>query len=97
MKKKLSIFGILLTLLVLEFPIEGFAARGNTLPLSVSPAEGTQVVVAVNQPRRRRRRRVFRNGRWIWIGYAPNRRYRMVRRPYYLGGVRRTRLVRVYY
>jgi hypothetical protein len=97
MKKKLSIVGMMLAMLALEFPMEGFAGNAGLRPASVEPGEGSQVVVAVNQPRRRRRRRAWRNGRWVWVSYSPNRRYRMARRYYYVGGIRRARWVRVYY
>src|SRR5690349_18277019 len=98
MKKKLSILGILFATLLIEFPVEGFAGNLGARPTSVGATTGSQVMVAVNQPRRRRRRRVMRNGRWIWITYnAPARRYRTVRRYYYVNGIRRPRWVRVYY
>jgi hypothetical protein len=97
MKKKLSVIGILLATLLIEFPVEGFSRTVANRPLTIEAKEGPQLVVAVNQPRRRRRRRMWRNGRWVWVSYSPSRRYRMARRYYYLGGVRRTRLVRVYY
>jgi hypothetical protein len=100
MKKKISILGMLFATLLIEFPIEGFAGPANTRPVAVEPAGREQVSVTIGQPRRRRRR-VRRNGRWVWItttyGRAGNRRYRMVRRYYTVGGVRRSRLVRVYY
>ncbi len=97
MKKKLSIAAILLALLVIEFPIEGFAGHSRILSASVEATEGTEALASTTQPRRKRRRRAWRNGRWVWLSYAPARRYRMARRYYYVGGVRRVRLVRVYY
>ena len=97
MKRKITILGMLFATLLIEFPIEGFAVNAGVRPASVDANEGTQVVVVYDQPGRRRRRRVRRNNRWVWITYSPSRRYRMVRRYYYIGGLRRTRMVRVYY
>jgi hypothetical protein len=98
MRRKISIFAMLLALLLIEFPAEGFAGNSRSLPISVEVPEGTESASAASKPgRRRRRRRAWRNGRLVWISYAPSRRYRMARRNYYVGGIRRVRLVRVYY
>jgi hypothetical protein len=97
MKKKITILGMLFATLLIEFPVSGFAGTRGPGVATFETKEGNQVMIATGQPGRRRRRRVMRNGRWVWIAYAPNRRYRMVRRYYYVGGVRRPRMVRVYY
>lgn len=97
MKRKLSVLGMLLATLLIEFPLEGFARNAGNRLASVETREGMPVAVSAERPRRRRRRRVMRNGRWIWVTYSPSRRYRLARRYYYLGGIRRVRYVRVYY
>jgi len=100
MKKKIIIFGLMIASTVLILPLDGFAGAANK-PASVGAGTDTQISVSIGQPRRRRR--VWRNGRWVWIGYRNygqyrrNRRYRIVRRTYWDDGYRRTRLVRVYY
>ena len=67
MTKKLLILGLLLALFVIEFPVEGFAGNSRILPASVESKEGTETATA-SQPRRKRRgRRAWRNGRWVWV------------------------------
>ncbi|HVQ55652.1 MAG TPA: hypothetical protein VMS29_02760 [Pyrinomonadaceae bacterium] len=98
MKKKIIILGLMIASTVLTLPLAGYAGAANK-PTSVGTGTNTQISVSIGQPRRRRR--VWRNGRWIWTSYVyspyRNRRYRMVRRAYWDDGYRRTRLVRVYY
>lgn len=100
---------MMLATVMLSVPFEAFGLRSGTKPASISPADLERIALTIGQqPRRRRMRRVWRNGGWVWVpayrNYGQyrrtqvgNRRYRLVRRYYYIGGVRRYRLVRVYY
>ena len=100
MKKKLMILAFMIVSAVLTLPFEGFAKNSEGPTSLTSTTKHAQISVTIGQPRRRR---VWRNGRWIWVGYRNygqyrrNRRYRLVRRYYWDDGYRRTRLVRVYY
>jgi len=98
MRKKILILGLMVVSTVLTLPMEGFARAGNK-PASVGSSGDTQISVTIGQPRRRRR--IRRNGRWVWVSYRSpyyrRNRYRLVRRYYWDDGFRRTRMVRVYY
>jgi hypothetical protein len=100
MKKKVIILGLMVASTVLMLPLDGFA-RAGTDPASVRSSNDQQIRVRFGQPRWRRMRKVWRNGRWVWVsnrypGFRRSR-YRMVRRYYWDDGYRRTRWVRVYY
>lgn len=105
MRKKITIFAMLLATLILEVPAGGFGGSENK-PVTVVPANERSVNATAEQPRRRRRgRRVWRNGGWVWVSYNNypryrsyySPRYRTVRRYYWDDGIRRSRYVRVYF
>ena len=103
MRKKVSIFAILVASVFIGLPVEGFGFSRTVRETAVTERSEAQIVIAQTRRRRGRRGGYWRNGRW-YRNYGQyrrsvvgNRRYRMVPRYYWDGGIRRRRYVRVYY
>ena len=105
MNKKSTILAVIAMTFLFGLPLDGFGYSTTNRETTFNSGSGTQVVLRVGQPRRRRARRggYWRNGRY-YRNYGQfrrtqvgNRRYRMVRRYYWDDGRRYTRWVRVYY
>jgi hypothetical protein len=99
MKKKITIFAILLASIFIGMPTDGFGVADTRTNTSMtSGLLGPQINVRIGQPRRRRGG-YWRNGRWYRGQYRRDiaRRYRLVPRYYWEDGRRRVRYVRVYY
>ena len=98
MSKKLTIWFLILATAVIVLPPAGNAAApAETKSVSIFESFANSLVL---QPRRRKR------GNRSWNRYKPNRgryisarnrRYRLARKYYWINGVRRVRLVRIYY
>ena len=105
MNKKFTILAVVAMTFLFGLPLDGFGHSTTSKDTTFGSGSGPQVILRVNQPRRRRARRggYWRNGTY-YRNYGQfrrtqvgNRRYRMVRRYYWDDGRRRTRFVRVYY
>jgi hypothetical protein len=104
MKRKIIIFTLVFATGFLAFPAESYAATGRSNErTAIAEYSGTQVWRTDRRRRGRGKHRGWKNT-YGYRNYGQyrrtqvgNRRYRLVRRPYWNGGVRRVRLVRVYY
>jgi hypothetical protein len=100
MKKKITIFAILIASIFIGVPADGFGSTTAKTNSVMSGDPSPQISVRIGQPRRRRggyyRDRRWNHGRYrrSMVGY---RRYRMVPRYYWDDGRRHVRYVRVYY
>jgi hypothetical protein len=102
MKKKITIFAILVASIFIGLPTDGFGAVAVKTNSVIAGDPTPQISVRIGQPRRRWRRGYYRDGRYRnygqyrrgMVGY---RRYRMVPRYYWDDGRRYVRYVRVYY
>lgn len=105
MKKRLTIFAIMVASMFIGLPVDGFGSTHTAKNTTISGGSSPQVRLMIGQPRRRRMRRgvYWRNGvqyrnygqfRRTQVG---NRRFRVVPRYYRMDGRRYIRYQRIYY
>jgi hypothetical protein len=99
MSKKISVWFLILATAMIVLPPAGNAAPAeNDNGISVSESFAGSLLF---QPRRMRKRGNRSWNRYKWnrgrVISARNRRYRLARKYYWLNGVRRVRIVKVYY
>lgn len=102
MKKRTTIFAIVLASIFIGLPTEGFGATTTRTNTMITGGAGPQIKIRIGQPRRRRGGyyrdgRRYRNYGQYRRSMVGNRRYRLVPRYYWDDRRRRVRYVRYYY
>jgi hypothetical protein len=105
MTRKLLMLTLLLATALVAMPADSYGgSRERTIENTYAEPGSPQKRGWDNKGRKRRRNRTRRHSYYRYKNYGQyrrtqvgNRRYRLVRRSYWRDGVRRIRLVRIYY